>query len=74
MTVLDKFIAFASALPADKRESVEEALAALMESLSTEFDFTPAELSEITRRADEPSPAFSDPAEIAKLFGKPFRA
>ncbi len=39
MTMLDKFIAFASALTADQRESVEEALATLMESLSAEFDF-----------------------------------
>ena len=74
MTVLDKFIAFASALPADQRESVEESLAALMESLSAEFDFTPAELTEIERRMAEPNPEFSDPADIAKIFGKPFRA
>ena len=73
MTMLDKFIAFASALPADQRESVEEALAALMESLSAEFDFTPAELAEFERRGADPNPEFSDPADIAMLFGKPFR-
>ena len=44
MTMLDKFIAFASALPAEQRESVEEALAALMETLSAEFDLKPAGL------------------------------
>ena len=74
MTMLDKFIAFASALPADQRESVEEALAALMESLSAEFDFTPAELTELERRMAEPNPEFSDSDDMAKLFGKPFRA
>jgi hypothetical protein len=74
MTVLENFIAFASALPTDQRESVEEALAALMESLSAEYDFTPAELAEIERRAGDPDPQFSDPAAITKLFGKPFRA
>lgn len=74
MTVLDKFIAFASALPADQRESVEEALATLMESLSAEFDFTPTELAELERRMAEPDPELSDFADITKLFGKPFRA
>jgi hypothetical protein len=74
MTVLENFIAFASALPTDQRESVEEALAALMESLSAEYDFTPAELTEIERRVADPNPQFADPAAITKLFGKPFRA
>jgi hypothetical protein len=74
MTMLDKFIAFASALPDDQRESVEESLAALMESLSAEFDFTPEELAELDRRVAEPNPKFSDPDDITKIFGKPFRA
>ena len=74
MTVLENFIAFASALPADQRESVEQSLAALMESLSPEFDFTSLELAELERRMAEPNPKFSDPADIAKVFGKPFRA
>ena len=74
MTVLENFIAFASALPTDQRESVEQSLAALMESLSPEFDFTPAELAELDRRVAETNPAYSDPAVISKIFGKPFRA
>jgi hypothetical protein len=74
MTMLDKFVTFAKALPADRRQSVEEALAALMESLSAEYEFTPAELAEIDRRAAEPNPQFSDPADITQIFGKPFRA
>jgi hypothetical protein len=74
MSIFDKFMAFANGLPADQRESVEEGLAALMESLSTKFDFTPAELAEIERRMVEPNPEFSKPADIARIFGKPFRA
>ncbi len=74
MTVLENFIAFASALPTDQRESVEQSLAALMASLSAEFDFTSAELAELDRRMAEPNPEFSDPAHITKIFGKPFRA
>ena len=45
-----------------------------MESLSTEYEFTPAELAEIDRRVSEPYPRLSDPAEIAQISGKPFRA
>lgn len=74
MTVLENFIAFASALPADQRESVEQSLAALMESLSSEFDFTTSELAELERRMSESNPEFSDPAAITKIFGKSFRA
>jgi hypothetical protein len=74
MTVLDKFLSFAKALPADQLESVEESLAALMESMSAEHDFTPAELAELEARSTDPNPEFADPAAIAKIFGKPFRA
>ena len=74
MTMLDKFIAFASALPVDQRESVEESLAALMESMSDRYDLTPDELAEIDRRVAEPNPKYSSPAAIAKIFGKPFSA
>ena len=72
MSVFDKFIAFANGLPADQRESVEEALAALMESLSAKFDFTPAELADIESRMNDPNPEFSDEGEIARIFGKTF--
>jgi hypothetical protein len=74
MTVLDSFLAFTRSLSAEQRETVEEALAALMDSLSSKFDFTPAERDEIERRMAEIEPEFAESADIAKLFGKPFRA
>ena len=74
MTVLDNFIAFARALPAERREAVEDTLAALMDSYAERYDFTPDELTELRRRAAETDPALSDPGDIANLFGKPFRA
>jgi len=74
MTVLDNFIAFARALPAERREAVEDTLAALMYSYAERFDFTQDELAELRRRAAETDPALSDPDHIANLFGKPFRA
>jgi hypothetical protein len=56
---------------ADKREPVDEALAARMESLSPVYDFTPVELADIERRAADPNPQFAD--AISKPLGKPFR-
>ena len=74
MTVLDSFIAFARALPASRREAVEETLAALMENYAERYEFTPDELAELRRRAAEADPELSDPNAIAQIFGKPFRA
>ena len=74
MTVLDKFVAFANGLPSDRRESVEEALADLMATMSEEYDLSQEELAEIDRRVAEPKPKFSSPTAIARIFGKPFRA
>ncbi len=70
--MLDAFLSFARGLPADRLQSVEAALAALMESYSERHAFTDAELAEVDRRIANPDPAFADPAEIATLFGKPF--
>ena len=74
MTILDKFVSFAEGLPADRLQSVEATLAALMESYSEQYDFTSAELSEIDQRIADSNPQFSNPDEITKLFGKPFSA
>lgn len=74
MTVLESFVSFAKGLPADRLESVEAALATLMDSYSEQYEFTPAERAELDRRVADPNPAFADPDEITKLFGKPFAA
>ena len=74
MTVLDNFIAFARALPAERLEAMDDALAALMESYAKEYDFTSEEMADLRGRAAETDPELSDPEEIARLFGKPFRA
>jgi hypothetical protein len=74
MTVLDSFIAFASTLPPEQREVVDEALVALMDQLSGEHDFSAAEVEEIERRIAESNPEYADPADITRIFGKPFSA
>lgn len=74
MTVIDRFLSFARGLSEDRLESVEEALAALMDSYSERYDFAPTELDEIDRRVAEPRPEYASPQEIEALFGKPFSA
>ena len=68
MTVLDKFVAFAAGLPADRRREVEEVLAALMDRESDDHGLTPAQLAELDRRLAEPNPEYVDEAIVmAKL-------
>jgi hypothetical protein len=74
MTMLEKFVSFAKALPSDRLESVEENLAALMVSLSDKYDFTDSELAEIDMRSAKDDPEFSSTNDITKIFGKPFSA
>jgi hypothetical protein len=72
MTVIDRFLSFTRELSAENRASVEEGLAALMDSYSERYAFTPDELSEIDHRLAEPKPEFASAQEVAALFGKPF--
>lgn len=74
MTMLDTCLSFARRLPADRLESVEESLAALMESFSETYGLTPDELAEIDRRVAVTNPEFSRQNDIAKFFGQPFAA
>ena len=72
MTMLDTFLSFAKGLPADRLQSFEAALAALMEVYSERHALSDAELTELDRRMANTQPAYADPAEITAMFGKPF--
>jgi regulator of sirC expression with transglutaminase-like and TPR domain len=74
MTMLEKFVSFANALPSDRMESVEENLAALMQSLSDKYGFSESEQTEIDRRSAIVDPEFSSKSDITKIFGKSFSA
>jgi hypothetical protein len=74
MTILEKFMHFAERLPSDRLNSVETALAEIMESYSDRYSFTSTEQQTIDQRLAETNPAFSSSEDIAKLFGKPFSA
>jgi hypothetical protein len=71
MTVLDKFVSFAKALPAEQLEAVEASLAEIMESMSDDSDFTPEELAELDRRMADPNPRMADDAAVERLLGRP---
>lgn len=68
MTILEKFVAFAEQLPAARRDEIEAALAALMDSYSSEYQFAPDELAELDRRVAEPHPRYSSSEEIDALL------
>ncbi|MEH6828553.1 hypothetical protein [Parasphingorhabdus sp.] len=72
--MLEKFISFTKYLPADQLESVEQSLAALMESLSEKYGFSAEQLIELDSRTAEEHPEYASEAEITKIFGKPFNA
>ena len=72
MTILEKFRHFAANLPADRLNSVEVALAEIMESYSDHYCFSASELQTIDQRFGETKPEFSNGDDIAELFGKPF--
>jgi hypothetical protein len=72
MTILEKFLQFAEHLPADRLNSVETALAEIMESYSDRYGFTLSEQQVIDQRVAETTPVFSSVEDISKLFGKPF--
>ena len=69
MTMLEKFMEFAKSLPADRLGEIEELLATLMQSRSTEGDLTPGELAEIDRRLAEDR-EIADQSEIEALLGR----
>lgn len=74
MTILEKFLQFAERLPTDRLNSVETALAEIMESYSDRYDFMPLEQRVIDQRVAEARPEFSSAQDITKIFGKPFSA
>ena len=74
MTVLETFMSFAKRLPADRLQSVEAALAAVMEIYSDRHEFTASEIETLDRRVADPNPNFAEPEEIAQRLGKPFSA
>ncbi len=72
MTMIDKFIAFAKSLPADRLGPVEEALGTIMATWDEDTGFTSDELATLDQRLAETTPAYSSENDITDLLGKPF--
>ena len=72
MTVLEKFLQFAELRPTDRLNSVEVALAEIMESYSDRFALTKSEQQIIDQRVAEARPEFTSSEDITKIFGQSF--
>tara|TARA_R110001606_G_scaffold246029_1_gene394097 strand:+ start:576 stop:800 length:225 start_codon:yes stop_codon:yes gene_type:complete len=74
MTMIEKFVDFVHALPADSAQSVEATLAQIMESYSDKYELTPDQLAEMQKRMAEENPEYSSKEAITAIFGKAFSA
>lgn len=72
MTVIDSFLAFAARLDPADRASVEETLAAIMESYDSRYDFTPEETEELNRRMADVNPSMASDDDVRAIFGHAF--
>ena len=60
MSILEKFVAFAEALPDDRRIEIEDILSSLMGGDSADDEFTEEELAELDRRCADESEEWID--------------
>lgn len=72
MTLIDTFVAFAKALPAERRAPIEDALGSIMATWAEDTVLTPGELAELDRRLAEPSAEYLSAEDVTALLGKPF--
>ena len=72
MTMLDRFIAFAKDAPADLRESIDNAMGAIIATHAGDGEFDESELAILDQRLAEPKPEYAAQETIAELLGKPF--
>lgn len=73
MTVLDRFLDFARALPADRLQTVEDVLEAIMNAAEPGVEFSATELAELDRRMAEPDPRYASGNEVESLFQRTSR-
>lgn len=74
MTVLEKFLQFVEHLTVDHLNSIDAALATIMESHSGRYGLVDTEQQLVDQRFVKPKPEFSSSEDITKIFGKPFSA
>lgn len=67
MTVFEKFVAFAEALPDDRRAEIAELLSSIM-AAEGNWEFSSEQLAELKRRMADPNPKYADPAEVEAFF------
>ena len=70
MSILEKFVAFAEALPADRRLEIEDILESIMGPIDTEF--TSDEIAELDRRCADESEEWIDGDVVRKKLRRLF--
>lgn len=69
MGIIESFVSFAEGLTGQRRKALEAELAALMDSYSERFEFTPEELAELDRRVAEPTPRYAAADDVERELG-----
>jgi len=74
MRTLDKFVAFAKALPAKEKADIEAVLTSMMLTYADETLLSPAQEEENRKRFADPNPQYATQEQVTEIFGKPFPA
>lgn len=69
MTIFEEFVAFAEALPDDRRATIAELLSDIMAS-EGDWQLSGEQLAELDRRMADPNPQYADPAGVEALFAR----
>jgi predicted house-cleaning noncanonical NTP pyrophosphatase (MazG superfamily) len=72
MSILERFVEFARALPDKDRQSVEDLLDSIMRTAS-DSGFADEQLAELDRRMAEENPEYATDEEVAAVFERPAR-
>ena len=70
MTIIEKFVAFAEGLPADRRAEIEEILFEIMEAETADCELSPEQLAELERRMADPNPQYASAEEVEAFFAR----
>jgi putative addiction module component (TIGR02574 family) len=69
MTVFEEFVAFAEALPDDRRAVIAELVSDIM-GAEGDWQLSREQLAELDRRMADPNPDYADPAEVEAFFAR----
>jgi len=69
MTILEKFMAFAVGLPAERRAAIEATLSEIM-AREADGEQCPGRLADLNRRMADPKPLYATAEEVEAFFAR----